>query len=47
MAHDAAIEAKIAKLTAEDVNAALKRRLDPASLSDFKAGDFKKAGVNQ
>lgn len=47
MAHDAEIEAKIAKLTAEDVNAALKRRLDPESISDFKAGDFKKAAPNQ
>ena len=47
MAHDAGIEAKIAKLTADDVNAAIKRRLDPASISDFKAGDFKKAAAPQ
>jgi zinc protease len=46
MAHDGEIESKISKLTADDVNAALKRRLDPASISDFKAGDFKKAAVN-
>ena len=47
MQHDAEIEAKIAKLTADDVNAALKRRLNPALISDFKAGDFKKAGASQ
>ncbi|HML18304.1 MAG TPA: pitrilysin family protein [Bryobacteraceae bacterium] len=47
MAHDAEIEGKIEKLTADEVNAALKRRLDPASISDFKAGDFKKAAALQ
>jgi zinc protease len=46
MAHDGEIESKISKLTADDVNAALKRRIDPASISDFKAGDFKKVAAN-
>ncbi len=47
MAHDAAIDAKIAALTPADVSAALKRRLDPSAISIFKAGDLKKAGITQ
>jgi zinc protease len=47
MAFDEAFEAKIASLTAEQVNAAVRRRLDPAGLSIVLAGDFKKAGVLQ
>lgn len=47
MAHDAAIETKISKLTAEEVNSVLKRHLDPTMISDFKAGDFKKAAPAQ
>jgi zinc protease len=42
---DADIEAKIAALTADQVNAAFRRHIDPASLSIVKAGDFKAAGV--
>jgi zinc protease len=47
MAFDEAFEAKIASLTAEEVNAAVRRRLDPADLAIVLAGDFKKAGVLQ
>jgi zinc protease len=47
MAHDAEIDQKIAALTAGDINAAVKRQLDLASLSYFKGGDFKKAGITQ
>jgi predicted Zn-dependent peptidase len=45
MARDAAIDAKIAALTPADISAVLKRRLDPTSISIFKAGDLKKAGI--
>jgi zinc protease len=47
MARDAALDAKIAALTPADISAALKRRLDPSSISIFKAGDLKKAGITQ
>jgi zinc protease len=47
MAREAAIDTKIAALTPADVSAALKRHIDPASFSIFKAGDLKKAGVTQ
>ena len=42
---DADVEAKIRALTADDVNAAFRRHIDPANLSIVKAGDFKAAGV--
>lgn len=47
MARDAAIDAKIAALTPSDISAVLKRRLDPSSISIFKAGDLKKAGITR
>ncbi len=47
MKWDEALEAKIAALTPEEVSAAFRRHIDPASLSIVKAGDFKKAGVLQ
>jgi zinc protease len=47
MKFDAAFEAKIARLTAEQVNAAVRGHLDPAGFIIVKAGDFKKAGVLQ
>ena len=47
MARDAEIERKISALTPGEISAAVKRHLDPASLSIVKAGDFKKAGVSQ
>jgi zinc protease len=42
---DADLEKKIAALTADQVNAAFRRHIDPAALSIVKAGDFKAAGV--
>jgi zinc protease len=47
MARDADLESKIAALTPEQVSAAVKRHLDPASFSIVKGGDFKKAGITQ
>jgi zinc protease len=44
---DEQLEAKVAALTPQQVNDALKRHLDPASLSIVKGGDFKKADVYQ
>src|SRR5262245_59701416 len=42
---DADLEAKIRALTADQVNAAFRRHIDPNGLSIVKAGDFKTAGV--
>ena len=47
MAREAAIDAKIAALTPAEISAALKKRIDPSSISIFKAGDLKKAGITQ
>ena len=47
MAHEAAIDAKISALTTADISAALKKHLDPSTISIFKAGDLKKAGITQ
>jgi zinc protease len=47
MKFDGAFEAKVEALTAEQVNAAVRRHLDPAGFVIVKAGDFKKAGVLQ
>jgi zinc protease len=47
MEWDKALEAKIAALTPEQINTAMKKFIDPAQLSYVKAGDFKKAGVLQ
>jgi zinc protease len=47
MKFDEAFESKIAALTAEQVNAAVRRHLDPGGFVIVKAGDFKKAGVLQ
>ena len=44
---DAKLEAAVAALTTEQVNAAFKRHVDPATVSIVKGGDFKKAGVYQ
>ena len=44
---DAKLEAAVAALTPEQVNAAFKRHVDPAAVSIVKGGDFKKAGVYQ
>ena len=47
MKFDEAFESKIGALTADQVNAAVRRHLDPAGFVIVKAGDFKKAGVLQ
>ena len=47
MLRESELETKIAALTAADINAAVKRQLDPSTLSYFKAGDFKKAGITK
>lgn len=47
MQWDADLEAKVEALTPQQVNEALKRHLDPATISIVKGGDFKKAGVYQ
>ena len=44
---DAALEARIDKLSVEEVNAAFRKHLVPAEFSYVKAGDFKKVGVLQ
>jgi len=41
-AWDADFEAKIKALTPEQINAAMRRHVDPAKISIFKAGDFAK-----
>ena len=47
MKFDEAFDSKIGALTAEQVNAAVRRHLDPAGFVIVKAGDFNKAGVLQ
>lgn len=47
MKFDEAMEGKVATLTAEQVNEAFRKHVDPAALSYIRAGDFKKAGVLQ
>jgi zinc protease len=42
---DADLEAKMQALTPEQISAAFKKHIDPATLSIVKAGDFKAAGV--
>src|SRR5271157_233358 len=44
---EAGLEAEVAALTPERVNAAFRRHLDPAALFTVKAGDFKKGGAYQ
>jgi zinc protease len=44
---DTQMDAKVEALTVDQINAAFKRHLDPATLSIVKAGDFKAAGVYQ
>jgi zinc protease len=45
MAREADLESKVAALTTAQINAAVRKYLDPAAISYFKAGDFKKAGA--
>ena len=43
MAWDAELDRRLKALTAGDVNTALRKYVDPAKISIFKAGDFAKA----
>ncbi len=47
MKWDEQLEQKIRALTADQVNAAFRKHVDPAALSIVKAGDWKAAGVYQ
>jgi zinc protease len=47
MKFDETMEAKVAALSADEVNAAFRKHVDAAALSVVRAGDFKKAGVLQ
>jgi zinc protease len=47
MQRQADLEKKITSLTAAQLNAAVRKYVDPAGISYFKAGDFKKAGITQ
>jgi predicted Zn-dependent peptidase len=42
---DSDLEARVQALTAAEINAAFRKRIDPGSLSIVKAGDFKPAGA--
>jgi zinc protease len=44
---DEQMDAKYQALTVDQVNAAMKRHIDPSAISIVKAGDFKAAGVYQ
>ena len=44
MQWDSTLEAKVSGLKSADVNAALRKYIDPAKVSIFKAGDFSKTG---
>jgi len=44
---DESLEAKVSALTPEQISAAFRKYVDPASFIYVKAGDFKKAGVWQ
>ena len=44
---DTKLEGKVAALTVQQVNEAMNKHLDPASISIVKGGDFKKAGAYQ
>ncbi len=47
MQWDEKLETKVAALTTQQVNEALKRHFDPSTISIVKGGDFKKAGAYQ
>jgi zinc protease len=47
MSWDANVEAKIASLTPEQINAAFRKHIDPAGMTIVKAGDFAAAKVFQ
>ena len=45
LAWDAEFEKKIAALTPEQINAAMRRYIDPAKITIVKAGDFAKSAT--
>jgi zinc protease len=45
MAYDSELEKKIAALTPEQLQAAVRKYIDPSQISFFRAGDFQKANV--
>ena len=45
ISYDGDLEAKVAALTPAQIQAAMKKHIDPAKLSIVRAGDFKKANV--
>jgi zinc protease len=47
MTRQADLESKISALTASQINATVRKYVDPATIAYFKAGDFKKAGVRE
>ena len=47
MSREADFDRKVAALTTAQINATVKKYFDPASISYFKAGDFKKAGITK
>jgi zinc protease len=47
MQREADLEKRVSELTVAQLNAAARKWIDPAALSYFKAGDFKKAGISQ
>ena len=47
MTRQADLESKISALTVAQLNATVRKYMDPATIAYFKAGDFKKAGIAQ
>ena len=47
MAREADLDKKVQALTTAQINATVKKYLNPAEISYFKAGDFKKAGLTR
>jgi zinc protease len=45
MQREADLEKRVAALSVEQLNTAVRKWLDPSAISYFKSGDFKKAGV--
>jgi zinc protease len=45
MAFDSELEKKVAALTPEQLQAAVRKHIDPSQISFFRAGDFQKANV--
>jgi zinc protease len=47
MTHEADMDNKVGALTTDKINDTVKKYYDPAAISYFKAGDFKKAGITK